>query len=121
MIGTALEKFYFGVDLTGVGYPLKSRKHAESSIDATTSIPEEDTTATPETTTTNPRETIVFNKPFLFYLNDAKLGPLFYGIVETTQTMIEENPDENSKFSEETLQYLRWSCRSFKQSSREDN
>lgn len=158
--GTALEKFYFGTDLSGVGYPksgaetLTKKSDGESTkslkiiqksdsdagnegitfvisgqLKNLTSLENgtqkyfsgESTTTTFFTSDTGPGDKFVFNRPFLWYLDDARLGPLVYGIVENTENMMgAENPEDDSKFSEEVQRYLMWSCRSFKQSGEID-
>lgn len=92
----------------------------ETNLDNSATTDKEDfldaITTTPSGDAALSGEKIVFNRPFLWYLNDSKLGPLFFGVVEQTETESDPDPDENSRFSEETQRYLLWSCRSFKQS-----
>ncbi|CAG7786813.1 unnamed protein product [Allacma fusca] len=83
--------------------------------------PENDEPGSSESVSSNTRrpgsskdkETVSFNRPFFFYIEDPTLGPIFYGSIESLEKYRKhENdvPEKGFEWQEEALKYLFWSC-----------
>jgi len=56
---------------------------------------------------------IIFDRPFLFYLNDIKSGPLFYGTVEKITNEENTRDEVEGEQERQVKQFILWSCRKF--------
>jgi hypothetical protein len=160
-LGTAVQKFYLGLDFVGKGYPRfdeefsqdygrteatseeptvdkrekeLSNKEEEKPINSSSSSQisqlsslslsssKEGSRTEESQITPNDDEIIVFDRPFLFYLNDTRTGPLFYGIVQKIDhaTEIKEEDAETVDLKGQAERFLLWTCRGFKQSDSDD-
>lgn len=113
------------MDVGGKGYPKKSRYDIDTNPgDSTSTEAPNNTPSMISQVGLNPQQQqeLIFNRPFLFYLNDTKAGPMFYGIVSKINAVVTNNGTEANKDESiisgkaEAEKFILWSCRSFKQS-----
>jgi hypothetical protein len=168
-LGTAVQKFYLGLDFVGKGYPRFDEEFSQdygrteatseepTVAGSTTNFPDkrekelrnteeekpinsssssqisqllslslssikEESRTEESQITPNDDEILVFDRPFLFYLNDTRTGPLFYGIVQKIDhaTEIKEEDAETVDLKGQAERFLLWTCRGFKQSDSDD-